>query len=286
MSSSDASSTAAQAEAEVVGLCQDLIRIESINYGDGSGPGERATAEYVAASLSEVGLSTEIIESDPGRASVVTRIKGADSSRGGAADPRPPRRRPGCSRTSGRHPPFAAEIAEDCVWGRGAVDMKDMDAMILALVRSGPAPAGSPRATSCWPSSPTRRPVVPRARATSSTTTRTLFEGCTEAISEVGGFSITVAAQRALRDRDRAEGHGLDAADRARPRRARVDDRRGQRRHRAVRGGRPHRRPPLPGPHHQDRAGVPGRDLRGPRRAAGPGRPRRPGGSARHRWRG
>ena len=68
-------------EDEVVELCRDLIRIPSVNYGDGSGPGERAAAEYVVASLAEVGLEATLYESAPGRASVVARIEGTDTSR-------------------------------------------------------------------------------------------------------------------------------------------------------------------------------------------------------------
>ena len=61
------------AQDEVVDICRDLIRIDSSNYGDGSGPGERAAAEYVAGQLAEVGLEPEIFESadrpdQPGRA--------------------------------------------------------------------------------------------------------------------------------------------------------------------------------------------------------------------------
>ncbi|MGN6300744.1 MAG: M20/M25/M40 family metallo-hydrolase, partial [Angustibacter sp.] len=57
------------AEAEVVGLCRDLLRIDTSNYGDGSGPGERAAAEHVMGLLTEVGLEPELVESAPGRAS-------------------------------------------------------------------------------------------------------------------------------------------------------------------------------------------------------------------------
>ena len=68
-------------EDEVVGLCSELIRIDSSNYGDHSGPGERAAAEYVAEKLAEVGLEPRIFESHPGRASTVARIEGEDPGR-------------------------------------------------------------------------------------------------------------------------------------------------------------------------------------------------------------
>ncbi len=80
---------------EVVDLCGELIRIDTSNYGDHSGPGERAAAEYVAEKLAEVGLEPEIFESHPGRASTVARIEGEDPSTARAAHPRAPRRRAG-----------------------------------------------------------------------------------------------------------------------------------------------------------------------------------------------
>src|SRR6476619_2883335 len=126
--------TAINAEDEVVGLCRDLIRIDSTNAGDNSGPGERAAAEYVAEKLAEVGLEPKILESDSRRANVVARIAGEDSSRDalllhGHLDVVP------FNAADWTHHPLSGEIADGCVWGRGAVDMKDMDAMILAVVR-------------------------------------------------------------------------------------------------------------------------------------------------------
>jgi acetylornithine deacetylase/succinyl-diaminopimelate desuccinylase-like protein len=188
-------STADLAAGEVVELCRELIRFDSVNFGDGSGPGERAIAEFVAQQLSDAGCEAEIIESDPRRASVVTRIAGADPGRGamlihGHLDVVP------AFAEQWTHPPFAAEIADGCIWGRGAVDMKDMDAMILALVRA-------------WKRSgrvPPRDLVIAFVADEEAGGTKgarylvdnrpDLFEGCTEAISEVGGFSITVAGKR------------------------------------------------------------------------------------------
>jgi acetylornithine deacetylase/succinyl-diaminopimelate desuccinylase-like protein len=191
----DPSSTAEKAAAEVVDLCRDLIRIESVNFGDSSGPGERRIAEFVAGKLAEVGLDGEIIESDPGRASVVSRIEGADSSRGallihGHLDVVP------AFAEEWSRPPFAAEIAENCIWGRGAVDMKDMDAMILSTIRAW-------RTEGRVPPRDIVLAFVADEEAGGAKGARylvdnrpELFEGCTEAISEVGGFSITVGGKR------------------------------------------------------------------------------------------
>ena len=93
--------------------------------------------------------------------------------------------------------PFAGEIADGCVWGRGAVDMKDMDAMMLAVVRAdAPRRAASRRATSC-----SRFFADEEAGGTLGAhwlvdNHPELFEGVTEAISEVGGFSFTVAGDQ------------------------------------------------------------------------------------------
>ena len=124
-----------RADDEVVELCRELIRIDTANYGDGSGPGERKAAEYVAEKLAEVGLEPTMLESEPGRTSVVARIDGADPHRDdallvhGHLDVVP------ADADDWTHDPFSGEIVDDCVWGRGAIDMKDMDAMILAVIR-------------------------------------------------------------------------------------------------------------------------------------------------------
>src|SRR6266496_4566100 len=127
-------SAEATARDEVAALCSDLIRIDTTNPGDHSGPGERQAAEHVAALLADVGLEPAVLESHPGRASVVARISGTDPARPallihGHLDVVP------ADAADWRVHPFSGELREDCVWGRGAVDMKDMDAMILAVVR-------------------------------------------------------------------------------------------------------------------------------------------------------
>ncbi|MEV6762031.1 M20/M25/M40 family metallo-hydrolase [Streptomyces sp. NPDC051105] len=184
-------------EDEVVDLCRELIRFDTSNYGDHSGPGERKAAEWVAEKLAEVGLEPKIFESHPGRASTVARIEGADPTRPallihGHLDVVP------ANADDWTHHPFSGEIADGCVWGRGAVDMKDMDAMTLAVVRdrlrSGRKPPrdivlaflADEEAGGTWGA----RHLVDHHPD--------LFEGVTEAISEVGGFSFTVNEQRRL----------------------------------------------------------------------------------------
>ncbi|HEY8882267.1 MAG TPA: M20/M25/M40 family metallo-hydrolase [Dermatophilaceae bacterium] len=181
-------------EAEAARICRDLIRIDSSNYGDGSGPGERACAEYVMGELTEVGLDPLYVESAPGRANILVRIEGADRSRPGLAvhghlDVVP------ANAADWQVDPFAAEVRDDCIWGRGAVDMKDMDAMILANVRQL-ARAGI---------KPPRDLVVAFFADEEAggvlgshwvvDNHPEVFEGVSEAISEVGGFSVTVPAK-------------------------------------------------------------------------------------------
>ena len=64
----DGSAAPSAAEQEVADLCRDLLRFDTSNYGDGSGPGERALAEHVMGLLHEVGLTPELVESEPLRA--------------------------------------------------------------------------------------------------------------------------------------------------------------------------------------------------------------------------
>ncbi|MEU3412166.1 M20/M25/M40 family metallo-hydrolase [Streptomyces sp. NPDC006658] len=184
-------------EDEVVDLCRELIRFDTSNYGDHSGPGERKAAEWVAEKLAEVGLEAKIYESHPGRASTVARIEGEDPSRPallihGHLDVVP------ANAVDWTHDPFSGEIADGCVWGRGAVDMKDMDAMTLAVVRdrlrSGRRP---PRDIVVAFLADEEAGGTYGARHLVDHHPE-LFEGVTEAISEVGGFSFTIDDQRRL----------------------------------------------------------------------------------------
>ncbi|MCL2424363.1 MAG: M20/M25/M40 family metallo-hydrolase, partial [Micrococcales bacterium] len=118
---------------EVVEITRELIRFDTSNYGDGSGPGERAAAEYVEGLLQDVGFDPEVFESAPGRTSLVTRWAGRDPARPalvlhGHLDVVP------AHACDWQVDPFAGELHYAMVWGRGAVDMKDMDAMILSVV--------------------------------------------------------------------------------------------------------------------------------------------------------
>jgi acetylornithine deacetylase/succinyl-diaminopimelate desuccinylase-like protein len=179
--------------AEVVELCRDLIRIDTTNPGDDSGPGERKAAEYVAEQLSAVGLRPEVYESAPGRASVFARWGSGDRSPllvHGHLDVVP------AQAADWTLDPFSGEVVDDYVWGRGAVDMKDFDAMMLSVVRAR-----------CRAGAEPARPVVLAFTADEESGSKhgghwlvdehpVLFEGVREAIGEVGGFSTQVGGQR------------------------------------------------------------------------------------------
>ena len=183
-------------EEEAVSICQDLIRIPSVNFGEGKGD-EKAVADYVVNSLAEVGIEAKIYESAPKRCNVIARIKGSDSSRPGLVvhghlDVVP------ANADDWSVDPFSAEIKDGMIWGRGAVDMKNVDAMILAIVRSWARKGFTPS-----------RDIVlaffadEEAGMTFGSRWMTehhpeVFAGCSEAISEVGGFSVTVADGKRL----------------------------------------------------------------------------------------
>jgi len=186
---------AAGPDAEVVGIARDLMRIDTSNYGDDPRSQERDAAEYVAGLLSDVGLEVELVESAPRRTSVFARIAGEDRNRSalllhGHLDVVP------ADASDWAHPPFAAEIVEEdgeqMVWGRGAIDMKDMDAMILSVVRDRLRSGRKPP-----------RDIVLSFLADEEAGglfgshwlvehRPDLFEGVTDAVGEVGGFSFSV----------------------------------------------------------------------------------------------
>ncbi len=178
---------------EVVDLCRDLLRIDTTNTGDlATSAGERAAAEYVAARLADVGVAAEIIESAPGRANVVARLTGTDPGRGGLLVHGHLDVVPADASEWSVHP-FSGELRDGYLWGRGAVDMKDFDAMVLAVVRAW-------QRTGVRPQRDIMLVFTADEEAGSAYGAHhlvehhaDLFEGITEAIGEVGGFSLTVA---------------------------------------------------------------------------------------------
>src|SRR5664279_918014 len=127
--------------ADVVDVCRDLIRMDTTNFGDGSGPGERQAAEHVAGLLDEVGIACELFESEPGRTSLVARWGGTTGDPlllHGHLDVVP------ANAADWQVDPFSGEIQDGYLWGRGAVDMKDFDAILLSVVRARAAAGAVP----------------------------------------------------------------------------------------------------------------------------------------------
>jgi acetylornithine deacetylase/succinyl-diaminopimelate desuccinylase-like protein len=176
---------------EVVRICQELIRIDSTNFGDGSGPGERAAADYVVAQLREVGLEPTVVESDPGRTSVVVRVEGEHRDRPalcihGHLDVVP------ANAADWQVDPFSGVEKDGCIWGRGAVDMKDMDAMILACIRDLARTGAKPPRDVVFAFFADEEAGGVKGSHYVVDHHPELFEGVTEAVSEVGGYSVTV----------------------------------------------------------------------------------------------
>ena len=186
----------AELHSDAISICQTLIRIPSVNYGDGKGD-EAAVAAKVVELLLEAGIDSEIFESAPGRCNVIAHIKGVDEKRPGLVvhghlDVVP------ANADDWSVDPFSAEIKDGMIWGRGAVDMKNMDAMIIAIFRMWARKGIKPprnivlaffadeEAGSLFGS----RWMVAKHPE--------VFKGCSEAISEVGGFSVTVAGNKRL----------------------------------------------------------------------------------------
>lgn len=184
-------------EAESLAFLRDLIRIDSVNTGEAAtiGDGETRAARYVAERLDEVGYDTVLVEPRPGRASVIARLAGSDPDAGALVahahlDVVP------VEAENWTHPPFGAEIHDGILYGRGAVDMKDFAGMLLAIARAFRRDGIVPRrdlifaffadeeAGGVWGA----RWIVENRPE--------LFAGATEALSEVGGFSIPLPGDR------------------------------------------------------------------------------------------
>ncbi|WP_371782685.1 M20/M25/M40 family metallo-hydrolase [Streptosporangium subroseum] len=179
------------AETEVAELCAELIRVDTSNYGDGSGPGERAAAEVVMARLAEVGVEATYVESAPTRGNVVTRIEGSDPGLPallvhGHLDVVP------ANAADWAVDPFSGEIKDGYIWGRGAVDMKDMDAMMLAVLRQMVTEGRKPRRDIVFAWLADEEAGGEHGAKYLTSKHPELFDGVDNAISEVGGYSLEV----------------------------------------------------------------------------------------------
>lgn len=186
-------------------IAQDLIRFDTSNYGEGRSNGETVAAEYLGALLEDMGLTTQYFNAAAGRTTVIAKVEGSYDTESSAphAKERPALILHGHTDVVPADPknwsvdPFGGVIKDGLLWGRGAVDMKNMDAMIVTalsdILAAGKRPArdltiaffadeenggefGSHFMVQKHPE---------------------IFANATEAISEVGGYSVDLQGQRA-----------------------------------------------------------------------------------------
>src|SRR5699024_7854815 len=155
------------------------------------GKGETEAARYVIGRLREVGLEPDVHESRPGRPSVFASIPGEDRERGGLIlhghlDVVPARPE------DWSVDPFSAELRDGMIYGRGAVDMKDMVGMILALARHLARTGQQPPRDLLFAFFADEENGGVWGAEWMVAHRPELFAGMTEAISEVGGYSITL----------------------------------------------------------------------------------------------
>ncbi|HEX9065601.1 MAG TPA: M20/M25/M40 family metallo-hydrolase [Streptosporangiaceae bacterium] len=178
----------AAAEREAVEFAAELIRRDTTNHGGGDGR-EREAAEYVAELLAGAGLAPVVLEPAPGRANVVARMAGSDPSAGallvhGHLDVVPAD--PGAWSVH----PFSGEVRDGVLWGRGAVDMKNADAVVIAVVRELARSGRQPVRDLVLAFTADEEDTASYGARWLADKHRDLFEGCTEAIGESGGFAF------------------------------------------------------------------------------------------------
>jgi len=180
---------------ETARIAQELIRFDTTNFGEGRSNGETDAAEYLGALLEGMGLTTEYVDAATGRTSVIARVEGADRTKPalvvhGHTDVVP------ADPTNWTVDPFGGVIRDGLLWGRGAVDMKNMDAMIITalgdILGAGKQPARD--LVIAFFSDEENGGVFGSHYVVDNRPD--LFAGATEAISEVGGYSVYLNGQR------------------------------------------------------------------------------------------
>ncbi|MFF3763266.1 M20/M25/M40 family metallo-hydrolase [Streptomyces sp. NPDC001922] len=179
---------------EVVRFTSELIRIDTTNRGGGD-CAERPAAEYVAGLLTEAGLEPVLLERAPGRTNVVARIEGTDPTETallvhGHLDVVP------AEPADWTVHPFSGEIRDGVVWGRGAIDMKNMDAMVLSVLRSWARTGARPRRDIVLAFTADEEDNGEYGSGFLADRHPELFEGCTEGISESGAFTFHANGRR------------------------------------------------------------------------------------------
>jgi len=193
----DAQGTTTDPELEATArIAGDLIRIDTTNWGEGRSNGETEAAHYVEAALRDLGATPQLFESEPDRVSVVARFPGRNRDKPalvvhGHLDVVPAD--PGNWSVD----PFGGVVKDGMLWGRGAVDMKNMDAMMLTALGDVIAEHGAPERdlVIAYFADEEAGGVLGAHHVVSNHPE--VFAGATAAISEVGGYSVTLDDRRA-----------------------------------------------------------------------------------------
>ncbi|SEE72594.1 M20/M25/M40 family metallo-hydrolase [Jiangella alba] len=178
---------------DVVTICSELIAIDTSNYGSRGGNGELDAARYVVGLLRAAGYDPELIVSEPNRANVVMRVAGTDRTQPGLLvhghlDVVPAE--PGGWTVA----PFEGRVADGYVWGRGASDMKDMVAMMLATLRRWAARGVAPRRDVVFAFVADEEEDGALGAEWLVRHRPELFDGVAAAIGEAGGQAVPVEA--------------------------------------------------------------------------------------------
>ncbi|MCD2263308.1 M20/M25/M40 family metallo-hydrolase [Dietzia aurantiaca] len=182
---------------EAVSITADLVSIDSTNTGDPAtiGDGETRVCRRIAEYLDEVGITSELVESVPGRGSLFARFEGSDPEAGGLVvhghvDVVP------AVAEDWTVPPFAGEIRDGWLYGRGTVDMKNMLGMTLAVIRHYRREGIVPRRTLLLAFFADEEAAGIMGAKWVVRERPEIFDGMTEALSEVGGWSVPVRGRR------------------------------------------------------------------------------------------
>ncbi|MFZ0325101.1 MAG: M20/M25/M40 family metallo-hydrolase, partial [Actinomycetes bacterium] len=189
--------TPERASEDVLLLCQALLRIDTTNPGHDDGPGERTAAELAAEALTDAGLAPRLLESAPRRANLVTRWQGVDRRRPpllvhGHLDVVP------AVASDWSVPPFAGEVIDDVLWGRGAIDMKHFIAQLLAVVARRQREGRPPARDVVLVFTADEEHTGERGAFWLAREHREVFEGVVDAVGEGGGFTMPLPNGRRL----------------------------------------------------------------------------------------
>ena len=179
-------------EENVVKICSDLIKIDTTNYGNNESVGENLAAEYVSEFLNNLKIEYKVVGPDNKRCSVLARIEGTnkdlpDLVLHGHLDVVP------VEKEKWTKEAFKAVIDKDLLWGRGAVDMKNGNAMILGSIAHLIKEGWKPKRNITLAMFADEEAGGKYGSHFAVNNYGQYFENATEAVGEVGGFSHTLS---------------------------------------------------------------------------------------------